>query len=79
MADYIIEKATPEEENQYLVKYLKEVEGSDGKTVSVIDRRETIKQNDLETKLDGFDSQMEVLKAEKAKVLKMLEEIEALE
>lgn len=76
--DYTIEKATPEDTNQYLVKYLKDVEGADGKMVNVIDRRETIKQDDLEARIEGFDSQIEAIQAEKAKVLKMIEDIEAL-
>ena len=76
--DYTIEKATPEDTNQYLVKYLKEIEGADGKMVSVIDRRETLKKDDLTVKLEGFDSQIAAIKAEKEEVLKMLKDIEAL-
>jgi len=78
MADYIIEKATPEDTNQYLVKYLKEIEGADGKMVSVIDRRDTLKKDDLTAKLAGFDSQITAIEAEKAKVTKMLEDVVAL-
>ena len=76
--DYIIEKATPEDTNQYLVKYLKEIEGADGKMVSVIDRRDTLKVDDLKAKLEGFDSQITAIEAEKAKVEAMLVEIKAL-
>lgn len=76
--DYIIEKATPENTNQYIVKYLKETEGADGKMVNVIDRRETIKKEDLEARLAGFDDQVAAIEAEKGKVLKMVADIKVL-
>lgn len=78
MAEYTIKKATPTDTEQYIVTYLKDIETVDATTVSVVERTENVTEDGLNDKITALDDQITAIGVEKAKVVQMLKEAQAL-